>query len=142
MRFVSPSPKATMQAAKELAEEVIFTNSLVVLGLVGNLGTGKTNFVKGFFKGLGARKKITSPTFVILRKILIKNKRNAYHIDAYRMDKRDILSLGFKDIFKTPNIVVIEWADKIKNTLPKGTIWIKFEHSLKENERYLTFNRR
>jgi len=142
MRFISPSPKATTQTAKVLAKEVLLTNSLVVLGLVGDLGTGKTTFTKGFFKELGARKKITSPTFLILRKIPIKSKRNAYHLDAYRVNKRDLLSLGLKDILKAPNIVVIEWADRIKNVLPKGTIWVEFEHGSKENERHITFNRR
>lgn len=145
MKVKSSSPKETSYLAKTLAAEIIKTKSLVVLGLVGNLGAGKTTFTKSLIKGLGSKKKITSPTFLIMRKFVLKNKRNVYHIDAYRIAARGLVKLGAKEIFNPPNIVVIEWADKVRQALPKGTIWIKFAHgksSHHQNERHLTFNRR
>ena len=95
-----------------------------VLGLVGDLGGGKTTFLQGFAKGLGIKEKILSPTFIIVRRI-----RNFYHIDCYRIKKpKEILDLGFgKILFDPKNIVAVEWADKIRKIIPKETVWINFE---------------
>ncbi len=145
MKINSLSPKETSVIATILGSEIIKTKSLVVLGLVGDLGAGKTAFTKGLIRSLGNKKKVTSPTFLIMRRFVLKNKRNVYHIDAYRVAARDLVRIGAKEIFKSPNIVVVEWADRIKKMLPKNTIWIKFAHgknSNHQNERYITFNRR
>ena len=145
MRATSSSTKETSYLAQILAGEIIKTDSLVVLGLVGDLGAGKTTFTKSLIKALGSKKKVTSPTFLIMRRFVLKSKRNVYHIDAYRVAAHDLVRLGAKEIFKSPNIVVVEWTDKVRRILPKGTIWIKFAHSRDsnhQNERHLTFNRR
>lgn len=141
MKIISTNPKSTARVAKILAGEIKQTPSLVVLGLVGELGAGKTTFIKGLVKGLGARGKITSPTFLIMRKFR-GGKRNIYHIDAYRVRRSDIIKLGFKETLKSPNIVIVEWADKVKSILPPETIWINMEHRNNKNERQITFNRR
>lgn len=120
----------------------------LVIGLIGELGGGKTTFLQGFAKGLGIKEKILSPTFVILKRFKItklktqNSKRKAtaqnsklnefenfYHIDCYRIKKpKELLDLGFKKIISDPkNIVAIEWAEKIKKILPKNTLKIKFE---------------
>jgi len=103
----------------------------IVLGLEGDLGGGKTTFLQGFAKGLGIKEKITSPTFVIMKKFEIRNSKfeNFYHIDCYRIEKpKEILDLGFKEIISNPkNIVAVEWADRIRQIIPKETFWIKFE---------------
>lgn len=142
MKLLSSSSRATGQAAKILAQEIKRTHSLTVLGLTGDLGSGKTTFIKGLIKGLGVRQKITSPTFLIMKKFLVNKKRSVYHVDAYRINKTNLLKLGFKKALKSPNVVVVEWADRVRSVLPKNTIWIKLEHGQKENERYLTFSRR
>ena len=142
MKVKSLSSKETSHLAAVLGSEITKTKSLVVLGLVGDLGAGKTTFTKSLVKALGSKKKVTSPTFLIMRKFVLKNKRNVYHIDAYRVTAHDLAHLGVKEILKSPNIVVVEWADKVKHLLPKGIIWINLRHGKKENERYLTFNRR
>lgn len=104
---------------------------VLILGLEGDLGGGKTTFLKGFAKGLGIKEKILSPTFVILKRFKIKDLRfkNFYHVDCYRIKKsKEILDLGFKEIISNPkNIVVVEWADRIRKIMPKDTIWILFE---------------
>jgi len=101
------------------------------------LGSGKTTFVQGFLRGLGIKKKITSPTFVIA-----KNYKQAYHIDCYRIKKADeLLKLGLREVLENPqNIVLIEWAEKIKKILPKNFVWLKFEHGPKENIRVIRLN--
>lgn len=101
-----------------------------ILALDGNLGAGKTTFVKGIAKGLGIKKNICSPTFVIMNQYSLKNKaiKYLYHLDAYRLkSKKDLENIAFFDIINNPeNIVVIEWANKIKKYLPKKIINIKF----------------
>lgn len=116
----------------------------LVLALAGDLGAGKTAFVQGFMKGAGIGKKITSPTFTIIKsyELRIKNRGNykrIYHVDLYRAKKaKEIFDLGLKEILKNPrNIVLIEWPERIKKYLPKNAIRIKFKHGEKENERIL-----
>jgi len=104
-----------------------------VVALYGELGAGKTTFTKHFARELGITKEITSPTFVIQKRFEIaedKNKifKNFYHLDVYRIDSaEEIESLGWKEIISDPkNIVLVEWADKIENKLPKNALKIKF----------------
>lgn len=106
----------------------------LVFALAGDLGSGKTTFVQGFLRAMGVRKRITSPTFTIIR-----NYKLAHHIDCYRIHKpAELLKLGFKEIINNPqNVVLIEWADRIKKLLPKKTIWLNFSHREKEQERII-----
>ena len=96
------------------------------------MGSGKTTFVQGLVKALGIRKKIISPTFILMRTYKARKKKMLYHLDLYRLEsnfEEEIENLGVKDIWKErKNILVIEWAEKIKDLLPKDAIWIKFEY--------------
>jgi len=127
-KFFIKNEKETSKLAKILAKEVSKIVSkkknALVIGLEGDLGAGKTTFIKAFARGMGIKKRLTSPTFVLLKKY-----KNLYHIDCYRIkNSQDILALDFKEIISTPkNIVLIEWAEKIRKILPKNKIWIKFE---------------
>jgi len=116
----------------------------LVLALSGDLGSGKTTFVQGFLRAAGIRKKITSPSFVLIKnyKLRIKNYRNykkVYHFDCYRIKKsKELLDLGIKEIFNnSQNIVLIEWAEKIKKRLPQDATWLKFYHGQKINQRII-----
>lgn len=107
-----------------------------VIALTGDLGSGKTSFVQGFAEALGIKERVTSPTFAI-QKVYKLNpiKRMGYehliHIDAYRIkDPKEILDLGWEKLLSSPkNIVVVEWAERIKKILPKDLIRINFEHT-------------
>jgi len=139
--YITNSPLQTKNLAKKLAREILncfSTKKAVVIGLVGDLGGGKTTFLQGFARGLGIRQKILSPTFIIMKKFLISNSQflNFYHIDCYRIKKpKELLALGFKEIISGPeNIVAVEWADKIRKILPKDTLILKFEF-IDENTR-------
>lgn len=104
-----------------------------VLGLVGDLGGGKTTFLQGFAKGLETDERILSPTFVIMKRYEIQDTRykiqNFYHLDCYRIaSSKELLGLDFKKIIADPkNIVAVEWADRVKKIMPKNTIWINFQ---------------
>src|SRR3989344_4934330 len=94
-----------------------------IIAIEGNLGSGKTTFIQGLAVGLGVKESVLSPTFLILKQFSIsfKGYENFYHIDAYRLkNSTELLELGFEDLLSNPeNVIVIEWADKIKKILPK-----------------------
>lgn len=133
--FFIRNQRETNGLAKILAQEIVKKSlknkAALIIGLEGELGSGKTTFIKAFAKGLGIKKRLTSPTFV-----LMKNYRNFYHIDCYRIKNyKDVLALDFKEIISNPkNIVTIEWAEKIKKILPKNIIWLKFK-TISDKER-------
>jgi len=124
-----------------------------VFALQGDLGAGKTTFVQGFLKGLGSKKRATSPTFVLMRRHALagggvpratqKKFKNVFHIDAYRLKKpQHLAALDLDVILNEPgNIVLIEWPEQAKKFLPKSTAWIKFKYGKKENERTITITR-
>jgi len=126
-QFFIKNQKQTEKLARILAKEILKSKNTkghaLIFGLVGNLGAGKTVFVKSFAKRLGIRGRLTSPTFVLMKKY-----RNLYHIDCYRIkNTKDILELDFKEIISNPlYIIMIEWAERIRKILPKDTVWIKF----------------
>ncbi|HDH31577.1 MAG TPA: tRNA (adenosine(37)-N6)-threonylcarbamoyltransferase complex ATPase subunit type 1 TsaE [Candidatus Wolfebacteria bacterium] len=152
---ISSSTNQTKKTAKFLVKKLIKKDSrknALVLALIGDLGSGKTTFVQGFLRALGIKKRITSPTFVLIknyklrRKVGASNKTSglktinyklAHHIDCYRIHKpTEMLKLGFKDIVgDSQNIVLIEWADKIRKILPRDVIWINFGYGDKANQR-------
>lgn len=121
-KLKSLSEGETRKIAKSLAEKL---NG--VIALTGELGAGKTTFVQGFAQGLGIKDKIISPTFVLIRQHKIPHGiKTLYHIDLYRLeDSKDLKNLGIEEILSnSDNIVLIEWAEKIKTILPKNTTYI------------------
>ena len=148
--IITKSDTETQELAKKMAQEILEgldvksgsrsrrhrekNKGALVIGLEGYLGSGKTTFIQGVAQGLGIKDKITSPTFVIMKKYGF-----FYHIDCYRIESKDLLELGFKEIIGQPdNIVMIEWAERVKDVLPKNTIWMKFEY-LDKNKRKIIY---
>ena len=129
--------RQTQKIAKTLAKDILKMKqgkNAVVIGLIGDLGSGKTTFIQGFATGLGIKEKILSPTFVIIKRYKIPARiatrsvaggqnskfKTLFHIDCYRIkNSKEILNLGFNEIISNPkNIVIIEWADMIKKIMP------------------------
>ncbi len=103
-----------------------------VLALRGGLGAGKTNFVQGFAKELGLKDRISSPTFVILKKYSLTGRgrfKTFYHIDCYRLNsEKDLAVLGIAGILADPaNIVAVEWPEIIGGLMPKEAVGVDFE---------------
>lgn len=121
--YITQSTEETKKLAKTLAKK--FDQG--VFALSGELGAGKTTFVQGFAEGLGIKEKIISPTFVLIRQHHIPNSpKTLYHIDLYRLETNTaIKSLGLEEMFD--DLVLIEWAEKGIDILPKDTIFINFE---------------
>ncbi len=135
MILISKSEKETREFGEKLAKKI---SPPSIICLYGDLGGGKTTFVKGLAKGLKIKEKITSPTFIILRKYRGKKGKksiNFYHIDLYRTKEFELSNLGVEEILNEPNsIIAIEWAEKIKKFLPKKRIEIEFKF-IDENTR-------
>lgn len=109
-----------------------------VIALSGEMGAGKTTFVQGLAESVSGLTRIISPTFILMREYPNKFGGNLYHIDLYRLGgniERELANLGITDFLKDKkNIILVEWADKAKDYLPKNTKWVKFEH-IDENTR-------
>ena len=105
-----------------------------VIVLSGDLGAGKTTFVKGLAKGLGLDDEVTSPTYAYLNVYGDK----LYHYDCYRLsDGESAENLGLTDYFNGDNICVIEWAENIVDVLPKNLVKIVI-NKLSKNKRSIT----
>lgn len=142
---LTENEKQTRDVAERLALKISERGQRVVVALVGELGAGKTTFVQAFAKAMGIKKRILSPTFLIMKRFPLSresNFANLFHIDAYRVDAEDLIELGFQEMLKGKNVVLIEWADRVARILPSDTIWLRFSHGSKENERKITINRR
>lgn len=132
----------TIQKTQLLAEQLASgIKKYRVFALVGELGAGKTTFTQFFLRALGVTEPITSPTFVIMKSYRVYKLPyiRAYHLDCYRLkDSRELAVLGFKDIVENPHtIVIIEWADHIKDLIPAGAAWLYFDHGITKDERII-----
>jgi len=98
-----------------------------VIGLIGDLASGKTTFVKGVLKGLDYNYDVTSPTFTLINEYFAKIK--VFHIDFYR-DSNSVRwnNIGFQEILNSDAIIIIEWADLLPELLPQKIKNIYFEH--------------
>ncbi|MFH1188354.1 MAG: tRNA (adenosine(37)-N6)-threonylcarbamoyltransferase complex ATPase subunit type 1 TsaE [bacterium] len=145
--ITSKSIKETASLAQYVVDFIVQQRSshASVVGLIGDLGSGKTVFVQAFLREIGVRKNITSPTFVIMKRFSIPKNQylytDAYHIDAYRITSDDMKHLGFEQVCNNKHVIMcIEWADRIKTILPIDTVWIHCEYGKNENERKFTIN--
>jgi tRNA threonylcarbamoyladenosine biosynthesis protein TsaE len=122
--FISVSAAETKAAGARLAEKIQAGD---VIALVGDLGAGKTQFVKGLAKGLGSEEMVTSPTFTLVHEY--QGKRvPIYHFDFYRIESLAALrAIGFDEIVFGDGVSVIEWADRFADAIPPRARWIKFE---------------
>ncbi len=106
---------------------------------MGDLGAGKTQFVKGVARGLGIDpERVTSPTFVLMN--LLPGRLRLAHFDLYRLESVDLASLGFHDV-REEAVVVVEWADKVEEKLLGDHLRVVFEHA-GETSRRLMFQSR
>ena len=112
-----------------------------ILTIRGELGSGKTTFVKGLARGLGIKRRILSPTFILSREYPLKNSifKKFIHIDLYRLGEQNkVESLGLEEILANPeNLVVIEWPERLGLGLPKQVIRIEFKQ-MSETERLVS----
>jgi tRNA threonylcarbamoyladenosine biosynthesis protein TsaE len=133
--FISHSPAETEAIGRQLAERI---DVGAVLALKGELGSGKTLFVKGLVAGLGCGADVTSPTFTIAHEYR-GGRLPVYHFDFFRLeDSQSLVRLGLDDYFFSDGLSVIEWADRFPEFIPEQARRILFEIK-SETQRLITF---
>lgn len=131
-KIKSYSEYDTIELAQNIESEK-FKN--MVICLEGDLGSGKTIFTKGFARSMEIKEPVTSPTFNIIKEYTT-GEMPLYHMDLYRLDG-NVEEIGIEDYFKKGGICIIEWADMIKDYLPRNYLKIKFK-IVDENTRIIT----
>ena len=130
-KYTSRNENDTMELAENIESEK-FPGMIICLD--GELGSGKTVFVKGFAKSLGITENITSPTFNIVKEYE-SGEMKLNHMDVYRIEDTDE-TIAFNDYFKGNGVTIIEWAELIEDKLPDERLEIKFK-VIDENTRVL-----
>ena len=128
MAMHADSPAAMVDLGSGIGQSVA---SETTIALCGDLGAGKTHFVKGIVAGLGCAAPVTSPTFALVHEYH-GGRLEVAHFDFYRVEQaQELIELGWDDYVETGGIVVVEWADRFPELMPDGTRWFRFE--IKEN---------
>lgn len=138
-QFLSRSAEETLRIAGEFSKKLKGGD---VIGLEGNLGSGKTTFIKGIALGLGLKDQdeVKSPTFVLMH--VYPARMPLYHFDLYRLEgEKDLATVGLEDFAADPHaITCIEWAEKAGRLLPRRTYHVQLEVAGK-NERKIYITR-
>ncbi|MEK7546020.1 MAG: tRNA (adenosine(37)-N6)-threonylcarbamoyltransferase complex ATPase subunit type 1 TsaE [Patescibacteria group bacterium] len=128
-RYETKTAAETRKIAAALAKRM---KGGEVVALIGNLGTGKTTFAQAFAKALGVKERVQSPTFIFMHEHRLKRKNGPkyfVHADAYRGGVAELRSIGIEEYFGRPDaVVLIEWADRVKELLPKKRVTVRLKH--------------
>jgi tRNA threonylcarbamoyladenosine biosynthesis protein TsaE len=120
VEIVSTSAEATEAAGERLGATL---GAGAVVALTGELGAGKTCFVQGLVRGLGATVRATSPTFVLVNQY--RGRVPIHHVDAYRTDSMtELMDLGLLEMLGGESVTIVEWADKLTPLLPPDAIHV------------------
>jgi tRNA threonylcarbamoyladenosine biosynthesis protein TsaE len=119
------SPEDLHNAAKEIVE---FAGDLKIWSLEGEMGAGKTTFVRGICKFLEVTDHVSSPTFSIVNEYRLKDNQPVYHFDFYRIhSESEALDLGYEEYFYSGNYCFIEWPSKIETLMPPDILKITIQ---------------
>jgi tRNA threonylcarbamoyladenosine biosynthesis protein TsaE len=123
MHRLSNSAEETRLIGSEFAKNAA---AGTVLSLIGDLGAGKTEFVKGLALGLGTDDEVTSPTFTILHEYR-GGRLPLFHMDFYRLrEESELDEIGFDEYLRGGGLCAIEWGNKFSNRLPPGALKVFF----------------
>ena len=118
----------------KIAQQVLKKYNLKIFLFYGEMGVGKTRFIKSVCKGLNVLDVVSSPTFSIVNQYLNKNNDFIYHFDFYRTtNKEEIFDIGYEEYIYSSSYCFIEWPEKIESLLPNN--YIKIEMILDRNNR-------
>lgn len=132
--FSSTSPEETITYGRAFAKEL---HPGDVVCLYGDLGAGKTHFVKGIAEGLGInRDEVQSPTFTLINEL--DGTMPLYHFDCYRMESpREAIEIGAEEYFYGDGVSIIEWPERIESLLPPQAIRITIEAPDKKTRKFV-----
>ena len=122
--YITSSPEESIKLGENFAKHLQKGD---IVGLDGDLGTGKTTFVKGILKGLNCTENVTSPTFTLINEY--SANMNVMHVDFYREENIERWKImGFEEMMYKSDLVFIEWANLIPGLLPEDIFIMAFEH--------------
>ena len=125
-RIVWPDELATQVFAQAIAARSEIANALIELQ--GDLGAGKTTFARHLLAALGVHGRVKSPTYAVVEPYALDNGLNIWHFDFYRFnDPREWEEAGFRDIFASPGLKLVEWPDKAGEYLPQADLVLAIE---------------
>lgn len=134
--YISKSTEETERIGSTFANS-IDTKKPVFVAMFGDLGVGKTAFVRGVASVLAPDARVKSPTFTVVNEYR-GGKIPLYHLDVYRIeDEDDLYSVGFYDYLQK-GICIVEWSENILDSVPKDAYRVKIERTQNENERTIT----
>ena len=135
------SEQAMLNLGKEFAKSLPTSKSsqATVIELIGDVGTGKTTFVRGLASSLGVTEPVTSPSFTISKSYALPGGKTLVHYDFYRLPDPGLMSEDLEENLNDKNaIVVIEWSDSVSDLLPKDRIVIRIDYT-ETGDRNLSF---
>lgn len=131
LKLITESAEETSKIGEQLGRLV---NKGNIICLSGDLGAGKTAFTKGIAKGMGVEDYVTSPTYTIINEY--EGRLPLYHFDVYRLnDVEEMYELGYEEYFFGDGVVVLEWADIVREIVPKERLWITILNTKGDNSR-------
>jgi tRNA threonylcarbamoyladenosine biosynthesis protein TsaE len=138
-KFISNSEKETVALGEEFAKTKLKPGDVVAL--IGELGSGKTRFIKGICSGLGVTEHVSSPSFTIVNEYTSKIGK-IFHFDFYRIaSTSELKEIGFDDYIYNEGICVIEWADRVMELLPPNRYDVLFTLGESETVREIVINK-
>lgn len=143
-RHTTHSEEETRAVARSLAERLQRGD---VVALMGELGAGKTQFVKGVCEAFGVKEHVMSPSFVILNRYSGRDTSGAelllYHLDLYRVASiEEVYDIGIEEVVYGDGITVIEWAELLEEMLPANRYDVRLSFGAEAHERLITIERR
>jgi tRNA threonylcarbamoyladenosine biosynthesis protein TsaE len=139
--YISHNPAETEQLGEQFGRTAV---AGLVIGLSGDLGAGKTQFVRGLARGLGITARVHSPTFTLVNEYG-GGRLKLFHLDLYRLETfEQIRSAGIEEYLSPDGVSVIEWAERLETgnglSLPKGKLLrVKFE-IMNESQRKICYD--
>ena len=136
MEFISHSEAETEALGEKLARSL--PEHGVVIAMYGELGAGKTAFVRGLARGLEVDGAVTSPTFTIVNELY--GKRDLFHFDMYRLGSADeLFDIGWEDYLDRDGVCAVEWSENVADAMPDGTVYVTIQRAPEgENARKIT----
>ncbi len=111
-----------------------------IFAFYGEMGVGKTTFIKAICKHLGVEDIVSSPTFAIINEYLTSDNEQIFHFDFYRLKNAgELFDIGYEDYFYSNSYCLIEWPEKIEEFLPEETIRVDINVDREDNTRLITF---
>ena len=135
--YLTSSPEETEAVGEKLAAALAY-RPFAFVALYGDLGVGKTAFVRGFCRVFGIDR-VKSPTFTVVNEY--RGTQNVFHMDLYRLrDEDDLLSVGFEDYLGRRGYLLSEWSEKIPSAIPDDAIRVTISKTDGENGRKIVID--